>query len=149
MRLTADYPPVWLAAFAALAWAQARLFPVGPPPPGWVVAAGWGMVAAGLILMAAAAREFARLRTTIVPHRAPAALVTGGVYRLSRNPIYLGDLAILAGLALVWGAWPALLLVPLLGRVLARRFIRPEEARLAAAFPAAFAAWAGRVRRWV
>lgn len=149
MRLTADYPPVWLAAFAALAWAQARFLPFGPPPPGWAAAAGAGLIAAGLALTAAAAVGFARHRTTIVPHRAPAAIVTSGVYRFSRNPIYLGDLAVLAGLALAWGAWPSLLLVPVLARVLAVRFIIPEEARLAAAFPDAFAAWSARVRRWL
>ncbi|MCC6306232.1 MAG: isoprenylcysteine carboxylmethyltransferase family protein [Rhodobacteraceae bacterium] len=149
MRLTADYPPVWLAGSVALAWAQARLLPLAAPPPPWTVAAGVGLSLAGIALMAAAAREFARHRTTIVPHRDATALVTTGVYRLGRNPIYLADLAILAGLALAWGAWPALALVPALAAVLEARFIRPEEARLARAFPAAFAAWSARVRRWL
>lgn len=149
MRLTADYPPAWLAAFALIAFLQARLVPLGPPPPAWAMALGLALVAAGLALMVAAAIEFARHRTTIVPHRAPAALVTSGIYRLSRNPIYLGDLAVLAGLVVIWGAWPSLVLVPLLARVLAVRFIIPEEARLAGAFPAAFSAWSARVRRWL
>ena len=144
MRMTADYPPVWLAGFAGLAWGQAWVWPM----PGLPVA-GWALVAAGLALLGAAAMQFARARTTIVPHEQPSALVTGGVYRFSRNPIYLGDAVILTGLCLVWGAWPSLVLVPVFAVVITLRFIRPEEARLQARFGPAFQAWAARVRRWV
>ena len=54
--------------------------------------------------MGAAALSFLRARSTIVPHEQPAKLITGGLYRLSRNPIYLADLLLLGGLALVWGS---------------------------------------------
>jgi protein-S-isoprenylcysteine O-methyltransferase Ste14 len=143
-----DLPPVWLAGFAALVWAQPRLF--GPVGLGrWGEVLGAGLIGAGLALMAAAGVEFLRHRTTIVPHRMPAALVTTGIYRLSRNPIYLGDALILAGLALLWQALPALVLVPVFVWLINARFIRGEEARLAARFGADFAAWRDRVRRWL
>ncbi len=147
MRPTLDYPPVWLAGFAAAAWAMAQLWPGGGG--GWARPLGAGLVLTGVALTAAAAVEFRRHRTTLLPHAAPSALVTTGVYRLSRNPIYLADLLILAGLVLIWGALPALGLVPLLALVLHRRFVLPEEARLRAAFGAAFADWAARTRRWL
>lgn len=148
MRLTPDYPPVWLAAFAAAAWAQGRFLPFLQPGD-WAVWAGRGLVGAGGALMLAAAVELRRHRTTIIPHETPSALVTTGVYRVSRNPIYLADLLILAGLALLFGALPSLLLVPVLAVVLERRFIRPEEARLRARFGPAFDAWARGTRRWI
>jgi protein-S-isoprenylcysteine O-methyltransferase Ste14 len=144
MKVTADYPPVWLAGFAGLAWIQDRLWPM----PGLPVA-GSVLVVAGVVLMAVAAVQFALARTTIVPHETPSALVTRGAYGLSRNPIYLADALILTGLCIVWGAWPSLLLVPVFGMVITARFIRPEEARLRAAFGPAFDDWASQVRRWV
>jgi protein-S-isoprenylcysteine O-methyltransferase Ste14 len=149
LREAIDLPPLWLALFAALAWAQARLLPLGGFGA-WGDPAGAALIGAGLALMAAAFVEFRRHRTSVIPHRQPSALVTTGVYRLSRNPIYLADALILAGLCLRWDALPALvLLVPLFAAVITARFIRPEEARLRAAFGAAFDDWAARTRRWI
>ena len=88
-------------------------------------------------------------RTTVIPRRNPAALVTGGVFRLTRNPIYLGDAALLTGAILWWDAPAALPLVPAFVWLITRRFIRDEEARLRAAFGADFDRWAARVRRWL
>ena len=143
-----DWPPVWLAGFVALAWVMAM--------PVFEGAAARGLFWAGVViglggtaLMGLAALAMVRARTTIVPRQAPSALVTGGVFALSRNPIYLGDLMILAGLSLIWQSWLGLVLVPVLGRVLAVRFIEGEEARLRAAFGAEAEAWMARVRRWL
>ncbi|MFN6979725.1 MAG: methyltransferase family protein [Gemmobacter sp.] len=147
MRMTLDYPPVWLAGFIAVAWVQAGVLPLGGP--GIAYWPGTLLVLAGAALMLAAVRRFVRARTTIVPHETPRALITAGVYRLSRNPIYLGDVLVLAGLCLRWGAWPSLLLVPVFVAVITRRFILPEEARLRATFGAAYEDWASRVRRWI
>ena len=144
MRITADYPPIWLVGFAVLAWGQSRLLPM----PG-VAGVGWALTGAGVVLMGIAAAQFRIARTTIVPHEMPTALVTGGVYGLSRNPIYLADALILTGLCVIWGAWPSLVLVPLFCMVITLRFIRPEEARLRARFGPQFEDWAARVRRWV
>lgn len=142
-----DLPPLWLLAFGLVAWASARLLPLEPGP--LLRGAGWGLVAGGIALALAAAAAFARAGTTLVPHREASALVTTGVYRITRNPIYLGDLMILAGLCLIWGAAAGVVLVPLLWVVLDRRFARPEAARLAARFGPDFAAWAARTRPWI
>jgi protein-S-isoprenylcysteine O-methyltransferase Ste14 len=142
-----DLPPVWLTAFVGLGWAQAAWFPVGS----FGAAGDWAgalLVAVGLALAIAAAVAFRRARTTIIPHEEPSAIVTSGVYRLSRNPIYLGDALILAGLGLRWDSVLALLLVPVFVAVITARFIVPEEGRLRARFGAEFGAWAARVRRW-
>lgn len=147
MRLTADYPPVWLAGFAAIGWAIGRLAPHGPA---WLAPLGALMVVLALALMGLAAWRMGRARTTIDPHGAPSRLVTDGVFALSRNPIYLADAAILAGLCLWWQAPVAAIgLVPGFVTVVTRRFIRPEEARLAALFPAEFAIYRREVRRWL
>ena len=147
MRMTPDYPPVWLMLFIALAWLQARVLPMGEA--GAFRWSGTVLAVAGVGLMVLAAAQLFRARTTIVPHEQPSALVTGGIYRLTRNPIYLGDALLLAGLVLRWGAWPSLILVPVFVAVITARFILPEEARLRAAFGAEFDTYASRVRRWI
>lgn len=142
-----DLPPVWLALFAALGWAQAAVWPVAAFGA-WGDWIGAALVVLGLALAVAAALEFRRARTTIIPHGMPSAIVTSGVYRISRNPIYLGDALILAGLGLRWDSALALVLVPVFVAVVTARFIVPEEARLRARFGAEFEEWAARVRRW-
>jgi len=142
-----DLPPVWLALFVGLGWAQATWWPVGSfgRAGDWL---GGALVVAGLGLAVAAALEFRRARTTIMPHEEPSAIVTSGIYGFSRNPIYLGDALILTGLGLRWDSVLALVLVPVFVAVITARFIAPEEGRLRARFGAEFEAWAARVRRW-
>lgn len=142
----ADIPPLWLALFALASWAIGRLVPL-PLPFGRGL--GAGLMGAGLVLMGAAAAQMARHRTTVIPRRQPVALVTGGVFALSRNPIYLADALLLAGLDLFWGASLALLLVPLFMIFITRRYIRAEEAWIGAAFGADYAAYCARTRRWL
>lgn len=144
-----DLPPVWLALFLVLAWGIAQAHaPLGDrlAEAGW--AAGWALVALALGIVGWAALAFRRAGTTIMPHEAPSALVEGGPYRWSRNPIYLADLMILAGAALILGAPLALVLLLPFRQVLLRRFILPEEARLEQALGEVYRTYKARVRRW-
>lgn len=146
-RKLIDMPPLWLVLFLGLALAQSVWLPVFPAGPATQWAGAW-VIALGIAIFAAASVQFRRHRTTIVPHHDPAAIITTGVYALSRNPIYLADALILAGFALRWDL-AGLVLVPVFMAIIARRFIAPEEARLRRLFPEAFADWAARTRPWV
>ena len=139
-----DLPPLWTALALAVTW-------IVPLEAAWsaLPATGYAMIALASLLMALAVRELARARTTVMPHQEASALVTTGVFRFSRNPIYLADLLILAGASLIWGRPLGLLLVPLLAVILTRRFIAPEEARLAASFPPEWRGYEASVRRWI
>lgn len=141
-----DFPPVWLAGFAALGGICAWVFPVAFPY-GRIV--GGGLVIVALILMASAVAQLMIARTTVIPGRDPARMVTTGLFRFSRNPIYLADALLLGGLYLYWGALVAMPLVALFMQVLTRRFIVPEEARLRQIFGAEFNAYKNRTRRWI
>ena len=145
-----DLPPVWLAGFAALAWAQSGYLPMGLDfGGGWADFAGGVLVGGGLLLMALAFAEFRRHRTTVIPHMTPSSLIQSGIFSRTRNPIYLGDALILAGLILRWDAVLSLVLVPIFVWVIERRFILPEEDRMRRVFRADFARYAEKVRRWV
>ncbi|WP_300031394.1 isoprenylcysteine carboxylmethyltransferase family protein [uncultured Roseobacter sp.] len=145
-----DLPPVWLVAFAAVAWCQAQFLPLGLSLAHPVTLLVSGLfVGGGLVLTLLAVLEFRRHKTTIIPHLEPDALIQSGIFRRSRNPIYLADVLILAGLCLYWDAVPSLALVPVLVWVLERRFIVPEEKRLRRRFRADFARYAQKTRRWV
>lgn len=139
-----DLPPIW--TLLALVIAYNVPFPE-------VIAPNlvFGLLFLGLAgtLFAAALREFSSARTTVIPRQSPSALITSGIFRLSRNPIYLADLLALAGLSLIWGKFLGLLLVPALAWWLQRRFILPEEATLAAQFPSEFAQYKLKTRRWI
>lgn len=145
MRLTADYPPVWLAGSLGLAWMAGRILSLSSWPVTGAILCG-----AGFGLMAWAAITMLRQRTTVDPHGNPTALVTTGPFRWSRNPIYLGDALILTGGCLWFGAWPVTpFLVWGFVHIITTRFIRPEETCLKTGFPAQFAAFSTRTRRWI
>lgn len=145
-----DVPPVWLAAFAAIAFVQARYasFGLSLAHPVTMLAGGL-LVGAGIVLILLAAMEFRKHKTTIIPHQEATALIQSGVFSKSRNPIYLADVLILAGLALRWDAVLSLALVPILFWVLETRFVVPEENRLRRQFRADFARYAQKTRRWL
>lgn len=145
-----DVPPVWLAVFAAFAWIQSDTFSFGLGFGGaWADFAGGLLVGGGLVLLVMAVVEFRRHKTTIMPHETASALIQSGIFSKSRNPIYLGDVLILAGLVLRWDAVPSLALVPIFVWVLEKRFIIPEEDRMRRTFRTDFARYEAKVRRWV
>ncbi|RDW12482.1 methyltransferase family protein [Paracoccus thiocyanatus] len=143
----AGLPPAWLGLFALAGAALGWLLPLELPPA--LRDLGLLLVAAALALMLWAAFTMWRARTTVIPGRLPAALVTHGPFRFSRNPIYLADLILLAGLMLALSAPAGLVAVPALALVLKRRFILREETVIAAAYGAAFDRYRKRVRRWI
>ena len=145
-----DVPPVWLAVFVAFAWIQSGYFSFGLGFGGaWADFAGGLLVGGGLVLLVIAAVEFRRHKTTIIPHETASTLIQSGIFSKTRNPIYLGDVLILAGLILRWDAVPSLALVPIFVWVLEKRFIIPEEDRMRRAFRTDFARYEAKVRRWV
>ncbi|HHC29437.1 MAG TPA: isoprenylcysteine carboxylmethyltransferase family protein [Rhodobacterales bacterium] len=144
-----DIPPSWLLAALAGTWSLDRFVPGLATGLAWVEWAGQVLVGLGLVSMALGAWELVRHHTTFVPRKVPTEFVRQGIYRLTRNPIYLGDALVLAGAALYWDVLPALALVPVFGGLISRRFIRGEEAGLRARFGSEVDAWFARVRRWL
>ncbi len=109
------------------------------------------LAAVGAAIAVAGVRAFRRQRTTVnplAPERA-SALVDSGVYRHTRNPMYLGMALALAGWGVFMGDLAALAGVPLFVAYIDRFQIVPEERALAKAFGPAFAVYVQTVSRWV
>lgn len=113
------------------------------------VAAGSILIAVFIVVMLIAFGAFRRRRTSIIPVRPTTALVTSGVYGLTRNPMYVGMALLTAGVGLMMNSWwPMVLLVPTL--LIVRRFVIAREERyLQRKFGSEYEAYMARVRRWL
>jgi protein-S-isoprenylcysteine O-methyltransferase Ste14 len=110
-----------------------------------------GLAVLGVATAFAGVAAFRSKRTTVNPLNpsASSAVVSGGVYRVSRNPMYLGFLLTLAG----WGVYlsnaVAALFLPAFVAYMTQYQIKPEERSLLAKFGSEFAQYMSRVRRWL
>jgi protein-S-isoprenylcysteine O-methyltransferase Ste14 len=114
-----------------------------------IVPGGAALSIAGVALVVLARREFARRGQPTDPGRPTTRLVTTGVFSISRNPLYLGGVCILVGIALALDLpWVLVLLPPAL---VACHYvlIAPEERYLAARFGEDYAIYAASVHRWL
>jgi protein-S-isoprenylcysteine O-methyltransferase Ste14 len=152
MSLELKIPPLIVALlFGVLMWLIARAV------PGLNLNLPFTELLATLALSAAVAATlagvlaFRRARTTVDPTRPEhaTAIVTGGIYARTRNPMYLGFLLALVAWALWLGSLPACLLPPLFVKYMNHFQIAPEERLLRAKFGAPYDAYLTRVRRWI
>lgn len=145
-------PPLVAAVVAGAMFAAAKLLgPVLALPPGVRVPAALALAGVGACLDVVALLAFRKARTTVNPlaPQRSTAVVSRGVYRVTRNPMYLGMALILLGWA-VFLAAPWALLGPVVFVTYMTRFqIQPEERALAARFGASYSAYCARVRRWL
>jgi protein-S-isoprenylcysteine O-methyltransferase Ste14 len=147
--MTKVMPPVYFFAAVVLTIAMHLVVPLAVPIPLAWRFIGLLPIAAGVLLNIAADQQFKRHGTTVKPFQRSSALVTNGVFRLSRNPMYLGMVFIVAGIALLEGSISPWIVVAALAFVLDRVFIVPEEKMLKETFPDAFDKYSQRVRRWL
>ncbi len=145
-------PPVVVVLLLGAAMAAAAHFTpaLGFNVPGSTILAA-GLAGAGVIVALLGVSAFRRAQTTVNPLQPAAAshLVVAGIYRHTRNPMYLGMLLVLLGwgmfLAHALGLGLALLFIPLMNRLQ----IEPEERILTNLFGQQFTAYQSTVRRWL
>lgn len=143
-----DWPPLWTLAAVVSVWLLGWIgfpFGFGIYGPGLALAC----LIIGLWLMGSAAWLMYRARTTVNPRGQPTVLMTEGVFALSRNPIYLGDVFVVLAAVFWWDAPLGLLVAAGLVWVVTDRFISVEEDCLADSFGDAAALWFSKTRRWI
>lgn len=144
-------PPLVFLLVGAAMWAVARMTGRIPMQNGWRFAIAGAFAALALLFAAPAIAAFRRANTTVNPVDIESAstLVTGGVFRYTRNPMYVA----LTALLIAWTIWlvaPWAALGPVAFALFITRFqIIPEERALRAKFGRAFEDYAQRVRRWL
>ena len=143
-------PPLVALLTGLLMWSATRLVPPLALPGVARVAVAAVLVGVGVGLAISGVLTFKRAKTTVNPTTpaAASALVRTGVFRFTRNPMYLGLLLCLVAWAVYLSNALALLIVPLFVLFMNRFQIAPEERALAALFGDSFAAYKRDVRRW-
>jgi protein-S-isoprenylcysteine O-methyltransferase Ste14 len=143
-------PPTYFAAALAAGMLLREVsLPLSIGARAATVPVGAGFLALGATLAVAGVAAVVRHHTTIVPHRAVSRLLTAGIYRISRNPMYTGLAIAYLGAALLIGSWWPLVTWPLALLAVRRVVIEPEERYLAGRFGQAYLDYQARVRRWL
>ena len=144
-------PVIVLLLVAAGMWLVARAVPslTFPLPYSRIIAITFMVI--GFSVSVIGVLSFQRAGTTIDPMKPQKAssLVSSGIYRFSRNPMYLGMLLVLIGWSVYLSNIASLLLVPLFVLWMNRFQIAPEERALASLFGPDFESYKQEVRRWV
>jgi protein-S-isoprenylcysteine O-methyltransferase Ste14 len=147
---TIPWPPLLYAAALAGAYLLQWLIPLpGLLRPPVAEFLGWPLVISGICFGLAAIVRFRVLGTPVDPTSQATKLATAGIYRLSRNPMYVGAVMALFGLGLAthW-SW-LIVLTLILPFLLTRLAISREEAYLAKHFGAQYESYRSKVRRWL
>ncbi|TDI48744.1 MAG: isoprenylcysteine carboxylmethyltransferase family protein [Acidobacteria bacterium] len=142
-------PPVYLLLTLIVMGALHAFVPIArlvPPPYQY---GGIALIVLGFAVCVPSARLFQKLGTPLKPFEESTVVVTTGMFRFTRNPMYLGMVAGLLGVAILLGSLVAFLPVPVFGAIIHVRFIVHEERFMEELFGAEYLAYKRKVRRWI
>ena len=143
------HPPFVALFYIVVAMVLQRFVPIPFEVPAAGRYIGLGMTAIGFLLGIGAFIEFRKARTTLDPHGSVKALVTDGIYRFTRNPIYLGFFLMVIGFPLNSGSLWGFIAAPFYLTTMSRLVIEKEEAYLEKKFKERYTGYRSRVRRWL
>lgn len=143
------HPPVLLLIHIAVAFLLGRFVPLLFDVPDRLRSMGLALAMIGFLLGMSAAWEFSKAHTTLDPHGSVSSLVTSGIYRISRNAIYLGFVFMTIGIPLYFGNYWGIIVAPVLMILFNHLVIKQEEAYLEQKFQEVYTHYKSRVRRWL
>ena len=144
-------PPIVALIVAVVMWAVARGAVANAASDFVRISVAAALALAGAMFDVAALMAFRRARTTVNPLKPQAAssLVDSGIYRVTRNPMYVGLVSFLCAWAVWLGSWWVFLGPLAFAAYIGRFQIAPEEKALCALFGDAYRAYQAQVRRWL
>jgi protein-S-isoprenylcysteine O-methyltransferase Ste14 len=142
-------PPLYLFTSLAVMVLLHFFLPVYEITPYPLNAIGLIPLALGIILNLAADNALKKHDTTVKPFEESTRLITTGVYKYSRNPMYLGMILIMIGVALLMGSLTPYIIVAVFIVAIEQVFIRAEESTLHEKFGHDWTAYREKVRRWL
>jgi protein-S-isoprenylcysteine O-methyltransferase Ste14 len=142
-------PPTWLLVSILLMVALRFVFPLAMIIPSFWNLLGLIPLVLGIVLNLQADRLFHQCATTVNPFGQPSVLVTCGVFRFSRNPMYLGFVLILLGTAVLLRSITPFLVIPAFIGLIQSAYIAIEERSLAEEFGPTWEGYCRFTRRWI
>jgi protein-S-isoprenylcysteine O-methyltransferase Ste14 len=142
-------PPVFYALALLIGYFLQSRFPLPFLPQPYALVIGYVALLPGVALAAVSVATMLRGKGTLNTNAPSSQLVTTGVYRISRNPMYVSNALIYAGFASLLGLTWALIFLPLLIIYTQVAAILPEERFLIRHFGDTYRAYQARVRRWL
>ena len=147
------YPPVWLLLALGGQWALDKYIPLMTWEPDGledsVSLVGKIIVVLAVIVVVTIAMQFRKADTEIKPYEESSALLTDGLFKYSRNPIYLMMVVVLIGFAMILGGLSPFAMVIIFPVIIQKRFIEVEEAMMEETFGEEYRAYKSSVRRWL
>lgn len=143
------HPPFVALFYIVVTMVLQRVVTIPFEVPGILRTIGLALTFIGFMLGVGAFIEFRKARTTLDPHGSVKALVTGGIYRITRNPIYLGFFLMVVGFPLNFGSLWGIVAAPFYATTMSRLVIEKEEAYLEKKFKDQYTGYRSRVRRWI
>lgn len=142
-------PPVYFLASLFLEFGLHYRLPVAVVVPEPWNFAGVALILLGVSIVIQPALAFRKSATSIKPFKESSSLVQSGMYRITRNPMYLGMVTVLTGTAVLLGNLSPFLMPVLFALIIRHRFIRVEEAMLEKTFGDEYREFKQQVRRWI
>ena len=142
-------PPIWLLLAIFVQFVLHFSCPILDCPSDNSKYGGILIVATGIILIVWAIKSFIQAGTPIRPFQKVISLVSSGPYRFTRNPMYLGFLIILFGIAAGMGSLAPFIVLPIFFVFVQRHFVFREEALMQEQFGTSYADYCSRVKRWI
>lgn len=142
-------PPLIYLGFLSLGLLLEYLWPTQIFTGSLMAEIGLLILIVGIIGVFLAVRTVLRARSPVDPYKSPTTIVTTGLYRFSRNPIYVFDTLIYIGLAMAFSSFWAIVLMPLLIWTLQQGVVLREEHYLARRFGEEYLRYQRGVKRWI
>ena len=144
MKIT--FPPVILLASIVLQIILLFFFPISVDLSSLL---GLILVLSGISLVFVSFRFMRKMKTTFIPDGTPEVLISSGPFKFSRNPIYLGMLTILVGVAFLMSSLSAIIIAFVFGIIINFTWIAHEEKKLHELFSEDWENYSSKVRRWI
>ena len=149
MKTRKIMPPTYTLIAMLIMIALNFLFPIAV-----IIPSPWNLLgiiptALGVYIAVVAENAFREAKTTVRPFQESSVLVTAGMYRISRNPMYLGLVLTLVGVAFLLRSLTPFGVIPLFVLMIETMFIRIEERMLTTRFGTAYTAYTEKTRRWL
>jgi protein-S-isoprenylcysteine O-methyltransferase Ste14 len=142
-------PPVFLLISLIAMFLLDRFVPVFEFGTAWSLGAGAALLACGLVVTISSARRFKRAGTPLRPFEESTTVVTSGMFRITRNPMYMGMVVGQAGIALMLGSLIAFVPILVFATIIHTQFVVHEERFMEGLFGEQYLTYKKKVRRWI